>query len=136
MNVNALTELSLISYSLILIGLSLASAILSLAGIPPFAGFFGKFMIMQSLLEVSYNLLTLSSLFMTIAIPTYYIRIIRFTLFKDSGKKEPIQSFLRIPFSHHVIMITMFITNIGFLFYQPKFLYLIQVVCDYLLLTC
>lgn len=71
-------ELMSLSSSNTLLGFFLALGFLSLAGVPPLAGFFGKVFIFYSLVMEGHYFLVLISLFFSVLISVYYIRLVRF----------------------------------------------------------
>jgi len=78
-----ITELSVMLKSNPLMALIFSLMLLSSAGIPPLAGFFGKFLVFQSLMDTDAfyiaGLVILSSVVSSI----YYIRLIRFIFFNN-----------------------------------------------------
>jgi len=62
-----------------------ALTILAVAGIPPLAGFFSKFLILLSVIEAKYYFMALSVIFMSSIACFYYIRLVKIMFFvKDS----------------------------------------------------
>jgi len=59
----------------------------SLAGAPPFAGFFGKLMILLALFQSNHQFIALILLVLSVFIPIYYIRLIRFIFFNMNVRK-------------------------------------------------
>jgi len=59
-------------------GLSLIFSFLSMAGLPPFGGFFGKFFIYLSLLSANLEITLLVALFSTLVSAFYYISFIKY----------------------------------------------------------
>ena len=91
---------------------------LSMAGIPPFAGFLSKFLIFVSVLEFQSLLLIFSLILVSLFSAYYYIRPIKLLLFHD--KKTP--SFLvEITSWSSFILIIITFFNI-FLLCQPQIL--------------
>lgn len=66
--------------------------LLSLAGIPPTAGFLGKYYIFLSLIETRhYVLAVIATLYVAVAI-YYYFRIVRAVFIREVSEKEPLSS--------------------------------------------
>lgn len=66
--------------------------LLSLAGIPPTAGFLGKYYIFLSLIETRhYVLAVIATLYVAVAI-YYYFRIVRAIFIRDVTEKAPLSS--------------------------------------------
>tara|TARA_B100001029_G_C14912697_1_gene367432 strand:- start:234 stop:824 length:591 start_codon:yes stop_codon:yes gene_type:complete len=58
----------------------------SLAGIPPLAGFFGKFYVFMAVIEQSLYLLAIIGLLATVISAFYYLKIIKIIYFDDPNK--------------------------------------------------
>ena len=67
-----------------LVALSLAIIMLSMAGIPPFAGFFGKFYIFIAALKADLLLLAVLGVLSSVISAFYYLRIIKVIYFDES----------------------------------------------------
>jgi NADH-quinone oxidoreductase subunit N len=95
----------------------------SLAGLPPFIGFFGKFYIFSSLIENGNFLAAFILLIFSVLGCVYYVRMIRFVLFTQS--KEII---LIKKYNYFVIFILVIITliNIFFILFQGPLIFWIQ----------
>ena len=69
--------------------------LLSLAGIPPTAGFLGKYYIFLSLIETGhYALAVIATLYVAVAI-YYYFKIVRSMFIREETEKAPLASQLR-----------------------------------------
>ena len=77
-------QLSGLSKNQPLIALSLAIIMLSMAGIPPFAGFFGKFYIFTAAIESKLFILAIIGVLSSVVAAFYYIRIIKVIYFEES----------------------------------------------------
>lgn len=64
--------------------ISLSIALLSLAGVPPLAGFFGKFFIFLNAISQDFLFLTLIGLLVSLVSCFYYLRIIKFLTFNNT----------------------------------------------------
>jgi len=78
-----ITDLSGMLKSNSLLSLVFSILLLSSAGIPPLAGFFGKFFVFQSLMESDAYLLAGSVILFSVVSSIYYIRLIRFIFFNN-----------------------------------------------------
>ena len=68
--------------------------LVSLAGIPPFAGFFGKWLLFTAVLEQGYYWLALVGLLNSVVSLYYYARIVKAMFFEDAGEETE-----SVPFS-------------------------------------
>jgi NADH-quinone oxidoreductase subunit N len=73
-------------------------SLLSLAGIPPVAGFFAKYYLFTGALQSGYTWLVLTAVASSLIGVYYYFRVL-YTLFQDGGEISP------IPASHKLVMI-------------------------------
>ena len=94
--------------------MSISIIMLSMAGIPPFAGFFGKFYIFTAALKADLFLLAILGVISSVISAFYYLRIIKFIYFdeiKDSNSKLifVISSKSLIVLFLSMILITLFI---------------------------
>jgi len=83
--IEKISELSGLSKSKPIISLSIAIIMLSLAGIPPFAGFFGKFYIFIAALEADLIFLAVLGVISSVISAYYYLRIIKVLYFDEVG---------------------------------------------------
>ena len=88
---------------------------LSLAGIPPFAGFFGKFYIFMAALEAKLFYLAVLGVLSSVISAFYYLRIIKIMYF-DESKSEGIINF-QISFQSKIILSLSLFLIICFIFY-------------------
>jgi len=91
--------------------------LLSLAGIPPLSGFFGKFYIFSAFVESSCYYTAIYLVLMSILGSIYYIRLIRFIFFNDFENLEPILT-TQVLKIHAVIIVFVFIINLFFFLFQ------------------
>nr|QEJ81399.1 NADH dehydrogenase subunit 2 [Lucidina sp. FM13] len=68
-------------------------SIMSLAGIPPFIGFFPKWLIIQSLVEMKFYLITISLILMTLIMIFMYLNLIFSSLVLSSSKMKWMNNF-------------------------------------------
>jgi NADH-quinone oxidoreductase subunit N len=73
-------------------------SLLSLAGIPPVAGFFAKYYLFTGALQSGYTWLVLTAVVSSLIGVYYYFRVL-YTLFQDGGEISP------LPGSHRLVMI-------------------------------
>lgn len=97
----------------------LAIHFFSLAGIPPLSGFFSKYLILVSLVELNYYKLLLFLIIISIISAYYYIRTIKILMF---GNEKTPKFLTEIPFFSGIILVLSFFFNL-FFFLQP-FLFL------------
>ena len=81
--VEKIDELSGLSKSNPLIGLSLAIIMMSMAGIPPFIGFFGKFYVFIAALNKGLVILSILGVLASVISAYYYLRIIKVMYFDE-----------------------------------------------------
>lgn len=100
-------------------GLAYALAIFmfSMAGIPPFAGFFGKLFVFMAAIQAGLNLVAVIGVLASVVSAFYYIRIIKVMFFD-----QPTEAFDRIsPTLRLVLIATVFVITFGFLAGSPFF---------------
>ena len=71
-----------------LLALSISIIMLSMAGIPPFAGFFGKFYIFTAALNADLYLLAILGVISSVISAFYYLRIIKFMYFDERNVSD------------------------------------------------
>jgi NADH-quinone oxidoreductase subunit N len=99
-------------------------ALLSVAGIPPLAGFFGKLYFFQSLIMNNEYVLFIILIILTIISCVYYIRLIRFLFFSDR-EEDYIVPYKRIPDTLIYCLVILFLINVFFIYLQAPMLYTI-----------
>ena len=82
-----ISDISGISRSKPLLAFSVAILLLSLAGIPPFGGFFGKLFIFTAAIEASKLYLALAGVIFSVISAYYYLKIIK-TMYLDESSEE------------------------------------------------
>ena len=101
-----------------LVALCFAIIMLSMAGIPPFAGFFGKFYIFIAALKANLYLLAVLGVISSVISAFYYMRIIKVMYFDE---KENINFQSKIS-SQSVIILILSMFFIAFFVFYPSFL--------------
>ena len=81
-----ISDLDGLSKSNPIISISLAIIMLSMAGIPPFIGFFGKFYVFVAAIESGLYLLSILGVLASVVSAYYYLRIIKVMYFDDLNK--------------------------------------------------
>lgn len=81
---NIIEQLLYIKKTNLILVLSLAISLFSLAGVPPLAGFFGKFFVFLNALSLNFFFLTLLGLIVSLISCFYYLRIIKFLTFNNT----------------------------------------------------
>ncbi|WHQ46629.1 MAG: NADH-quinone oxidoreductase subunit N [Candidatus Midichloria sp.] len=85
-------------------------AMLSMAGIPPFAGFFAKFYVLFSVIEQGLYSLAIIGVLATVVSCYYYLRIIKVMYFDHANNSFTIN----IPFSVKFIILVVALFNVGY----------------------
>jgi NADH-quinone oxidoreductase subunit N len=80
------------------LALAIASGILSLAGIPPAAGFFGKFFLFQAAVESQLPALAIIGVLNSIVALFYYLVVIKI-MYVDKGKNDDTPITLPVPYA-------------------------------------
>jgi NADH:ubiquinone oxidoreductase subunit 2 (subunit N) len=108
-----------------------STILLSMGGVPFFAGFYSKFYFFMALYSsFNFNLL-FALLFVSVVSSIYYIRIIRFLLFTDDFNCNSNLNFLNLNFYNlmFIILIVFFIFNcVIFFFHDVLYLYIQHVI--------
>jgi NADH-quinone oxidoreductase subunit N len=76
-----------------LVARAMAIFLFSLTGIPPFAGFFGKWLLFTAVLEQGYYWLALVGLLNSVVSLYYYVRIVKAMFLEDAGEETTQVSF-------------------------------------------
>jgi len=96
--------------------------LLSLAGIPPTAGFLGKYYIFLSLIETRhYTLAVIATLYVAVSI-YYYFRIVRSIFVRDLTDQAPLST----SFGLRLALAVSGILTLGIMFYPEPFLRLVE----------
>ncbi|MBT4964466.1 MAG: NADH-quinone oxidoreductase subunit N [Francisellaceae bacterium] len=99
-----LKDLSGLAKSQPILGLTLMFLVLSMAGIPPFVGFYAKLMIFQSLLDGSHWFLVIFGLLMSVVGAFYYLKIIKIIYFEEQHSKAPPTTLYSCPSSRAMLV--------------------------------
>ena len=112
-------ELKGLSKSNPIVSLSISIIMLSMAGIPPFIGFFGKFYVFIAALQQELYLLSILGVLASVISAFYYLRIIKIMYFDDNT--EIINIYFKISYQAKIILFISLFIIIFFIFY-PSFL--------------
>lgn len=96
-----------------LLGAAMAIFMLSLAGVPPLAGFFAKWLVFQSAYQAGFWWLALIGLLSSVISAFYYLRIIVNMYMRD--RTEPVRSFITSPMLVGVAFAALLVIVQGFL---------------------
>ena len=110
-----ITDLSGLSKSNPIVSLSIAIIMLSMAGIPPFIGFFGKFYVFIAALQKDLYILSVLGVIASVISAYYYLRIIKIMYFDESIQDKNLSFKISIQ-SKIILSICLFII-ICFIFY-------------------
>ena len=103
-----INDLKGISKSNPIVSLCISIIMLSMAGIPPFIGFFGKFYVFISAIENELYVLSILGVLASVISAYYYLRIIKIMYFDDKNNEEHL--IFKISFQSKVILsISLFI---------------------------
>ncbi len=110
-----INDLSGLSKSNPIVSLSLAILMLSMAGIPPFIGFFGKFYVFIAAIKQELYILSILGVMASVISAFYYLRIIKIMYFDESIQDKNLN--FKISFQSKLILsISLFIV-VCFIFY-------------------
>ena len=110
--VEKISDLSGLSKDKPIFSICIAITMLSMAGIPPFAGFFGKFYIFIAAVEAKLFYLAILGVLFSVVSAFYYLRIIKIMYFEDlkiSNYQTNISSKASLILFFSIITITMFV---------------------------
>ena len=108
-------ELKGLSKSNPIVSLSISIIMLSMAGIPPFIGFFGKFYVFIAALQQDLYLLSVLGVLASVISAFYYLRIIKIMYFDDNT--EIINIYFKISYQAKIILLISLFIIIFFIFY-------------------
>ncbi len=103
----------------------------SMSGIPPMAGFFGKFMIFESAIEQELYPLAVLGVLTSVVAAYYYLRVVKVMFFDEAADKfdRP------MPFARRVVMLVSVIFVLGFIFVPDIFVEHARAAADVLFLS-
>ena len=110
-----ISDLKGLSKSNPIVSLSIAIIMLSMAGIPPFIGFFGKFYVFIAAIENELYVLSILGVLASVISAYYYLRIIKIMYFDDKNNEEHL--IFKISFQSKVILSISLFIIICFIFY-------------------
>lgn len=115
--VEEISDLAGLSRSQPALAYALAIFMFSMAGIPPFAGFFGKLFVFMAAIQAGLNVVAVIGVLASVVSAFYYIRIIKVMFFD-----QPVAAFDRVtPTLRLVLVATVAIITFGFLAGSPFF---------------
>lgn len=126
---NIIEQLLYIKKVNLILVISLAISLFSLAGVPPLAGFFGKFFVFLNALSFNFIFLTIFGLLVSLISCFYYLRIIKFLTFNNTknfvflSNIDKITSYL---ISAGIVFNCCFIFLVPFFYNFLKYIFLIS----------
>jgi NADH-quinone oxidoreductase subunit N len=115
-SVEGLNDLSGLSKNRPVMAVALAVMMFSMAGIPPFAGFFGKFFVFKAAVDAGLIPLAVVGVLTSVVSAFYYLRIVKIIYFDDAADQlEPIAPQARL-----VLGVTSVFVAIFFVFPLPQ----------------
>jgi NADH:ubiquinone oxidoreductase subunit 2 (subunit N) len=115
------TELTGLSRLHPLLAITLSLVLMSLAGIPPLAGFFTKYIVLVTAIENNYLILAIIAILGSVISGYYYLRIIKSIYFKDSD--EYYYKLLAVPSSNSLSLTSSLIISVSFFIILTFLLY-------------
>ncbi len=110
-----INDLKGLSKSNPIVSLSIAVIMLSMAGIPPFIGFFGKFYVFISAIEQELYVLSILGVIASVISAFYYLRIIKIIYFDDNTEEQNLV--FKISFQSKLILSMCLSIIVCFIFY-------------------
>ena len=110
-----ISDLKGLSKSNPIVSLSISIIMLSMAGIPPFIGFFGKFYVFIAAIENELYFLSILGVLASVISAYYYLRIIKIMYFDDNNNESLV--IFKISFQSKVILSLSLFIIICFIFY-------------------
>lgn len=115
--VESITDLAGLSRNRLPMALALLVVFFSMAGIPPLAGFFGKFLVFTAAVEAGFWWLAVIGLVTSVLSAFYYIRIIKIAFFDeptDDGEFDAADVSLRAVYGLSAVFLLLFIAFVRF----------------------
>ena len=115
--VEAISDLAGLSRERLPMALALLVIFFSMAGIPPLAGFFGKFLVFTAAVEAGFWWLAVIGLLTSVISAFYYIRIIKVAFFDDlpeEGTFDDVGFTLRAVYGLSALSVLLFIVVVSF----------------------
>ena len=110
-----ISDLKGLSKSNPIVSLSISIIMLSMAGIPPFIGFFGKFYVFIAAIEKELYLLSVLGVLASVISAFYYLKIIKIMYFDEGINERGI--IFKISFQSKIILFLSLFIIICFIFY-------------------
>jgi NADH-quinone oxidoreductase subunit N len=107
------------------LALALTIALLSLAGVPPAAGFFGKFFLFRAAVDANLTILALAGILNSMIALYYYLIVIK-VMFVDAGKDEEKAITVSPPYVWALGITTIGVILLGTVFATPIFEWAVQ----------
>jgi NADH-quinone oxidoreductase subunit N len=102
------------------LALTMTIAFLSLAGVPPAAGFFGKFLLFQAAVEADLTWLAIVGVLNSIIAPYYYLVVIK-VMYVDKSADEDVAIAVNRPYAWALGAATLVVVLLGTFAIQPIF---------------
>jgi NADH-quinone oxidoreductase subunit N len=80
---NYIVQIVNLSRNNVVLGFTFGLTLLSIAGVPPLAGFLGKFLVLSSAMNKGFLVISVIAVVASVISGFYYLRLIKQTLFKD-----------------------------------------------------
>jgi NADH-ubiquinone oxidoreductase chain 2 len=120
-DINYISELKGLFFSNPILSISLTICLLSMAGTPPFLGFFSKQFVLYSAIESGYYFMSIAGILVSIISASYYLRIIRILHTEGPLNYEGQNSKVEISNTHSFIISILTLLILFFIF-KPSIL--------------
>jgi len=121
LKVKNIVEFVALSHSNFVLSFIFVMSLLSFAGIPPMAGFFGKVLVFFSLISQGYYLLALLAVLFSVLTSVYYIRLVRFLWFTDQDE-YPVYFLVPLTTRQAYFIAIISVFNLSLFFFQGPLL--------------